>query len=304
SRDRRRAGCQPQRRAAPHADRRPAQHRPPRGHGRASVAGIPVCRAAVAGLLPRADGAAGAGPQHRGGRAPCRGPGHPAPAQHDRAAAPVLAADAGDLADAVALLAAPAQAGGADAVASALPRRLRFPGAAAGRVARARRGHRVLAGCAGQSGCRHRPSSAGRGRGGRGRATQASPAPSSQPRRRMNPVVACVGLGGNVGEVAQTLAEAVRALAALPGSRLLRASRVYRTPAWGRRDQPDFLNAAATLETTLLPRQLLDALLAIEQRFGRARAARGGERWGPRTLDLDLLLYGEAIVDEPGLQVP
>ena len=120
----------------------------------------------------------------------------------------------------------------------------------------------------------------------------------------MNPVVACVGLGGNVGEVAQTLAEAVRALAALPGSRLLRASRVYRTPAWGRRDQPDFLNAAATLETTLLPRQLLDALLAIEQRFGRARAARGGERWGPRTLDLDLLLYGEAIVDEPGLQVP
>jgi len=120
----------------------------------------------------------------------------------------------------------------------------------------------------------------------------------------MNPVVACVGLGGNVGEVAQTLAEAVRALAALPGSRLLRASRVYRTPAWGRRDQPDFLNAAAMLETTLPPRQLLDALLAVEQRFGRARAAGGDDRWGPRTLDLDLLLYGDAIVDEPGLQVP
>ena len=120
----------------------------------------------------------------------------------------------------------------------------------------------------------------------------------------MNPVVACVGLGGNVGEVAQTLAEAVRAIAALPGSRLLRASRVYRTPAWGRHDQPDFLNAAATLETTLPPRQLLDALLALEQRFGRERGGDGDDRWGPRTLDLDLLLYGDAIVDEPGLQVP
>ena len=120
----------------------------------------------------------------------------------------------------------------------------------------------------------------------------------------MNPVVACVGLGGNVGEVARTLSDAVLALAALPGSRLLRASRVYRTPAWGQRNQPDFLNAAATLETTLRPRQLLDALLGIEQRFGRERAADGSDRWGPRTLDLDLLLYGDAIVDEPGLQVP
>ncbi|MGY1521791.1 2-amino-4-hydroxy-6-hydroxymethyldihydropteridine diphosphokinase [Luteimonas sp. A482] len=120
----------------------------------------------------------------------------------------------------------------------------------------------------------------------------------------MNPVVACVGLGGNVGEVARTLADAVLALAALPGSRLLRASHVYRTPAWGRRDQPDFLNAAATLETVLRPRQLLDALLEIEQRFGRERAAGDSGRWGPRTLDLDLLLYADAVVDEPGLRVP
>ncbi|MGY1409735.1 2-amino-4-hydroxy-6-hydroxymethyldihydropteridine diphosphokinase [Luteimonas sp. A611] len=120
----------------------------------------------------------------------------------------------------------------------------------------------------------------------------------------MNPVVACVGLGGNVGEVARTLADAVLALAALPGSRLLRASHVYRAPAWGRRDQPDFLNAAATLETVLRPRQLLDALLEIEQRFGRERAADDSGRWGPRTLDLDLLLYADAVVDEPGLRVP
>ena len=120
----------------------------------------------------------------------------------------------------------------------------------------------------------------------------------------MNPVVACVGLGGNVGEVARTLSDAVRALAALPGSRLLRASRVYRTPAWGLRDQPDFLNAAATVETALQPRQLLDALLGIEQRFGRERASDDSGRWGPRTLDLDLLLYGDEVIDEPGLRVP
>jgi len=120
----------------------------------------------------------------------------------------------------------------------------------------------------------------------------------------MTAVTACVGLGGNVGEVARALDGAVRALDALPGSRLLRVSRVYRTPAWGQPDQPDFLNAAVALETLLRPRQLLDALLGIEQRFGRERAADGSGRWGPRTLDLDLLLYGDAVVDEPGLQVP
>jgi len=119
----------------------------------------------------------------------------------------------------------------------------------------------------------------------------------------MTPVVACVGLGGNVGDVAGTLRGALAALAEVPGTRLLRASRVYRTPAWGQRDQPDFLNAAATLETTLAPRQLLEALFAIEQRFGRDRSG-AAERWGPRTLDLDLLLYGDAVVDEPGLRVP
>ncbi len=116
--------------------------------------------------------------------------------------------------------------------------------------------------------------------------------------------VACVGLGGNVGDVARTLSDALAALDALPGSRLLRASRVYRTPAWGRSDQPDFLNAAATLETALTARELLDALLAIEQRLGRDRSAGDAAKWGPRTLDLDLLLYGRAIIDEPGLRVP
>lgn len=120
----------------------------------------------------------------------------------------------------------------------------------------------------------------------------------------MSPVRACIGLGGNLGEVAQTLAGAFDALAGLPGTRLLRASRLYRTPAWGRHDQPDFLNAAAVLETALPAAELLQALLAIEQRYGRDRAATDGLRWGPRALDLDLLLYGEAVIDTPDLSVP
>jgi 2-amino-4-hydroxy-6-hydroxymethyldihydropteridine diphosphokinase len=119
----------------------------------------------------------------------------------------------------------------------------------------------------------------------------------------MNAEVACVGLGGNVGDVAQTLAAALAALDALPDTRLLRASRLYRTPAWGRLDQPAFLNAAAVLETRLAARDLLEQLLAVEQRFGRERATADG-RWGPRTLDLDLLLYGDHVLDEPGLRVP
>lgn len=120
----------------------------------------------------------------------------------------------------------------------------------------------------------------------------------------MSGVHACVGLGGNVGEVARTLAAALDALDRLPRTRLLRASRFYRTPAWGRRDQPDFLNGAAVLETGLAAQDLLDALLAIEREFGRARGDGEGERWGPRTLDLDLLLYGDAVIDLPGLRVP
>jgi len=116
-------------------------------------------------------------------------------------------------------------------------------------------------------------------------------------------VHACIGLGGNVGDVAATLRDALAALDALPGTRLLRASRFYRTPAWGVEAQPDFINAAAVVETTLAPRALLDALLAIERDHGRERAA-DGSRWGPRTLDLDLLLHGDAVIDEPGLVVP
>ncbi|WP_411832443.1 2-amino-4-hydroxy-6-hydroxymethyldihydropteridine diphosphokinase [Pseudoxanthomonas mexicana] len=116
------------------------------------------------------------------------------------------------------------------------------------------------------------------------------------------PVVAAIGLGGNVGDAAATLRQAAQALDALPGTRLLRLSRLYRTPAWGVEDQPDFVNAVALVQTALAPRPLLEALLEVERRFGRDRARE--RRWGPRTLDLDVLLYGAQVVDEPGLQLP
>jgi len=115
-------------------------------------------------------------------------------------------------------------------------------------------------------------------------------------------VRAFVGLGGNLGDVAEAFASALARMDALPGTQLLRASRRYRTPAWGLAAQPDFLNAVAMLETRLPARDLLGRLFEIERAHGRDRA--GETRWGPRTLDLDLLLYGDAVIDEPGLRVP
>lgn len=112
---------------------------------------------------------------------------------------------------------------------------------------------------------------------------------------------AWVGLGGNVGDARARLHDAFDALARIPSTRLLRRSRLYRTPPWGIADQPDFINAVAELETRLAPRALLDALLSIERANGRRR---GTERWGPRTLDLDLLVYGDLRCEGPGLALP
>jgi 2-amino-4-hydroxy-6-hydroxymethyldihydropteridine diphosphokinase len=116
------------------------------------------------------------------------------------------------------------------------------------------------------------------------------------------PVIAYIGLGANLGDAEATVRAALVALAALPETRLLAGSRLYRTPAWGRLDQPAFVNAAAALETGLAPEALLDQLLALERSHGRERL--DGERWGPRTLDLDVLLYGDAVIDSPRLRVP
>lgn len=113
-------------------------------------------------------------------------------------------------------------------------------------------------------------------------------------------VTACVALGSNLDDPRVQVEQGFAALAALPHTTLRARSRLYRTPPWGVTEQPDFINAAARLETALAPRELLDVLLAVETRAGRVRGARNG----PRILDLDLLLYGDHAINEPDLVVP
>jgi 2-amino-4-hydroxy-6-hydroxymethyldihydropteridine diphosphokinase len=113
---------------------------------------------------------------------------------------------------------------------------------------------------------------------------------------------AYVGLGANLGEREQTLKRAVELLAAEPGIEVVAVSTLRETEPVGYLDQPPFLNGACAVETELSPRELLDSLLAVERALGRERGT--GPRWGPRTIDLDLLLYGHETVDEPGLTVP
>jgi 2-amino-4-hydroxy-6-hydroxymethyldihydropteridine diphosphokinase len=112
---------------------------------------------------------------------------------------------------------------------------------------------------------------------------------------------AYVGLGANLGDRAAMLRVALEQLAAEPGVEVVGVSATRETDPVGIAEQPRFLNAAAALETELSARGLLDALLGIERRLGRTRA---GPRSGPRTIDLDLLLYGDLQIDEPGLEVP
>ena len=106
---------------------------------------------------------------------------------------------------------------------------------------------------------------------------------------------AYVGLGSNLGDRARLIDDAAQLIGAA------RISTVIETEPWGYESQPKFLNAVAEVETPLTARQLLDHLLDVERRLGRERV---GAQWGPRTIDLDLLLYGDETIDEPGLLVP
>ena len=112
--------------------------------------------------------------------------------------------------------------------------------------------------------------------------------------------MAYIGLGANVGPREVTLLRAVDLLAEADDVEMLAVSQLRETDPVGIVDQPRFLNGAAQIETSLSPRALLELLLRIEQSLGRVRE----ERWGPRTVDLDLLVYGDLTVDEPGLRVP
>jgi 2-amino-4-hydroxy-6-hydroxymethyldihydropteridine diphosphokinase len=122
--------------------------------------------------------------------------------------------------------------------------------------------------------------------------------PASDPARATR---VYVGLGSNLDDPLQQIERALLALADVAQTQLLRASRLYRTAPWGFAEQPSFVNAVAELATRLPPRDLLDALLDLERKQGRHR---DGARWGPRTLDLDLLLYGDRQLELPGLVLP
>ena len=111
---------------------------------------------------------------------------------------------------------------------------------------------------------------------------------------------AAIALGSNIEDPEAQVTRAFDEISALPETRLIRRSRLHRTRPVGYADQPDFVNAMALVETALEPRALLDALLAIEQKHGRRRTIANG----PRTLDLDIIIYGERVIDEPGLKVP
>ena len=108
-----------------------------------------------------------------------------------------------------------------------------------------------------------------------------------------------LGLGGNLGDPVVTIEAALKHLDA-GGARITRRSRWYRTAPWGVTDQPDFVNLCAAAETELSPRALLKLAQDTETALGRTR----GLRWGPRTIDIDILTYGDLALDEPGLEIP
>lgn len=111
-----------------------------------------------------------------------------------------------------------------------------------------------------------------------------------------------VGLGSNLGEREAQIRSAIEQLGKMPRSRFVKASSVYDTDPVGDPDQPRFLNAVACIETELTPGEVLWNLLLIEQRLGRVRSKT--RKWGPRTIDLDLIFYGDQVVEEENLTVP
>ncbi len=117
-----------------------------------------------------------------------------------------------------------------------------------------------------------------------------------------NPVDAFIALGGNIGDRRATLSRAFDALNAHSSITLVARSSIHEYPAWGPVPQQPYLNAAAHVRTSLAPRALLDSMLSIERSLGRDRSKE--QRWGPRTLDLDLLLYGDRVIHQPELIVP
>lgn len=113
-------------------------------------------------------------------------------------------------------------------------------------------------------------------------------------------MLAYIGLGSNLEAPAEQIKTALIDLQSLPATQLLKTSSLYASPPMGPQDQPDYINAVALLDTSLAAHELLDALQAIEQQHGRQRK----RHWGERTLDLDILLYGQQMIEDERLSVP
>jgi 2-amino-4-hydroxy-6-hydroxymethyldihydropteridine diphosphokinase len=113
-------------------------------------------------------------------------------------------------------------------------------------------------------------------------------------------IVAFIGIGANLGDPAAQCRDAVRRVGTIPGVRVLRCSSLYRTAPLGPMEQGWFINAVAEVRTDLSPAKFFEALKAIERQMGRT----DGPRWGPRVIDLDILLYGQEVVDQEGLKIP
>ncbi|RUO58932.1 2-amino-4-hydroxy-6-hydroxymethyldihydropteridine diphosphokinase [Pseudidiomarina marina] len=109
-----------------------------------------------------------------------------------------------------------------------------------------------------------------------------------------------IALGANLGNPVETLKDAILSLSGLPQFQFVRSSSLYTSTPMGPSDQPDYVNAVACAETSLAPLDLLDLLQALESQFGRQRI----RHWGPRTLDLDILLYDDLTIDDPRLRIP
>ncbi|MBZ8133849.1 2-amino-4-hydroxy-6-hydroxymethyldihydropteridine diphosphokinase [Afifella sp. IM 167] len=113
-------------------------------------------------------------------------------------------------------------------------------------------------------------------------------------------VKAVLGLGGNLGDPAEAFRQAAELLATEEGIEILASAPLYRSAPWGNTDQPEFLNSALLVETELSPRQMLKTILKVEQKLGRVRS----ERWGPRLIDIDVLVWDEAEISEEALAIP
>ncbi len=109
-----------------------------------------------------------------------------------------------------------------------------------------------------------------------------------------------IALGSNVGCKRDNMAQAVQLIADLPATQVVKSSSLYETEPWGKTDQDEFLNQVIEIETALQPEELLHELQNIEIKMGRQRK----EKWGPRLIDLDILLYGNEVIDDPQLTIP